>query len=63
MIKSPTGYPVQSPWLAIANKAQAQMLKALAELGISPTSQAKVSTVKQGTSITRSQAFIGGKVD
>ena len=39
------------------------MLKALAELGISPTSQAKVSTVKQGTSITRSQAFIGGKVD
>ena len=57
------GNLVQSPYLAIANKAQQQMMKAISELGISPTSQAKVSTVKHGATVTRFEAFLGGKFD
>jgi len=48
VIKAPSGYLVQSPYVAIANKAWAQMMKAVSELGISPTSQARVSVVTDG---------------
>ncbi len=63
VIKTPQNFLVQSPYLAISNKAQAQMMKALSELGISPTSQAKVSKVKHGATVTRFEAFVGGKTD
>ena len=63
VITSPNGHPMQSPWLAISNKAVAQMMKAVSELGISPTSQAKVSTVKHGATVTRFEAFLAGKTD
>lgn len=39
------GMLVRSPYLGISEKAWAQMMKAIAELGISPTSQARVSVV------------------
>jgi len=42
LLKTPSGYVQPSPWLAIANKAQEQMLKLAAELGLSP---ARVSTL------------------
>ena len=45
VIKSPSGFLIQSPYLPIANKAWSQMMKALAELGISPTSQARAMIV------------------
>ena len=45
VIKSPKGYLIQSPYLPIANKAWEHMMKALSELGISPTSQARVAKV------------------
>ena len=51
LITSPNGHLIQSPYLPIANKAWSQMMKAVAELGISPTSQARVSKVGE------SQAF------
>lgn len=41
-----SGYFVQNPLLSVSNRAWTQMMKALAELGISPTSQARVSKVK-----------------
>jgi P27 family predicted phage terminase small subunit len=47
VIKSPNGYPMQSPYLAIANKAMDQMAKILVEFGMSPSSRSRVSAVRQ----------------
>ena len=42
LVKSPSGYPVQNPWLAIANKAMEQMLKWGQELGLSPAARTRI---------------------
>ena len=42
--------------------AKDAMMKAIGELGISPTSQARVSKVKHGATVTRFEAFLAGKV-
>ena len=42
MVKSPNGYPMQSPYLAVANKAMEQMRALLAEFGMSPSSRTRV---------------------
>jgi len=38
VITSPKGYPIQSPWLSIANRAEQRMLKLATELGLTPVS-------------------------
>lgn len=43
VIKSPSGYPVQSPYLAIANKAMDQMTRLLVEFGMSPSARSRVT--------------------
>lgn len=43
LIKLPSGYIQQSPWLAIANKQLEIMHKFMAELGLSPVSRSRVS--------------------
>lgn len=47
IVKSPGGFPMQSPWLSISNKAFEQMRAMLAEFGMTPSSRAKVTTVKE----------------
>ena len=43
VIKSPnSGWPIQSPYLAVANKAMEQMQRALSEFGMSPASRTRV---------------------
>ena len=42
MLKSPNGFPVQSPYLAVANRALEQMRSLLSEFGMSPASRVKV---------------------
>ena len=42
MVKSPSGFPMQSPYLAIANKAMEQMRALLTEFGMSPSSRTRV---------------------
>ena len=42
MVKSPNGLPMQSPYLAVANKAMEQMRSLLAEFGMSPASRTRV---------------------
>lgn len=42
LIKLPSGYIQQSPWLAIANKQLELMHRYLAEFGLSPTSRTRV---------------------
>ena len=38
-----TGFPMQSPYLAIANKAMDQMTRLLTEFGMSPSSRSRIS--------------------
>ena len=42
LIKLPSGYIQQSPWLAIANKQLEIMAKYMSELGLSPVSRTRV---------------------
>ena len=44
MIKSPTGYPVQSPYIAIANRQAEIMLRIAAEFGFTPASRTRIAT-------------------
>ncbi len=46
IIKSPNGYPVQSPYLGIANTAHDQMRKLLVEFGMTPSARSRVSKVE-----------------
>lgn len=41
MIKSPNGYPVQSPWVAIANRAADTMLRLSSEFGFTPAARSR----------------------
>ncbi len=41
-----SGFPVQSPYVSIANAAWAQMLKILVEFGMTPSSRTRVKTAK-----------------
>jgi P27 family predicted phage terminase small subunit len=42
VIKSPAGFPIQSPFLAVANKALEQMRWTLLEFGLTPAARTKV---------------------
>jgi P27 family predicted phage terminase small subunit len=46
VVKSPNGFPIQSPYLAIANKAHDQMTKLLAEFGMTPSSRSRCTIAK-----------------
>jgi len=43
MVKSPNNFPMQSPYLAVANRAMDQMRSLLSEFGMSPASRTRVS--------------------
>jgi P27 family predicted phage terminase small subunit len=43
IVKSPTGYPIQSPYLAIANRQAEIMLRVAAEFGFTPASRSRIS--------------------
>jgi len=57
LVKSPSGFPMQSPYLAIANKALEQMTKLLTEFGMSPSSRSRVTAAAPGKA--RAQTFGG----
>ena len=42
MIKSPTGYPIQSPYVAIANRQAEIMLRVSSEFGFTPASRSRI---------------------
>jgi P27 family predicted phage terminase small subunit len=42
VIKSPSGYPIQSPYVSIANKAGEQVRLMLAEFGMTPAARSRV---------------------
>ena len=43
MVKSPSGYPMQSPYLAIANKQAEMMMRIASEFGLTPASRSRIS--------------------
>jgi len=45
IIRSPSGFPMLSPYLSVANKAFEQMRMMLAEFGMSPSSRTRVHAV------------------
>lgn len=47
IVNSPNGYPMQSPWLAIANQAQKQMTSFLIEFGLTPSARSRVTAIKR----------------
>jgi P27 family predicted phage terminase small subunit len=42
-VKSPNGYPIQSPWLGVSNRAIELYKSYLAEFGLSPAARCRVS--------------------
>ena len=45
IVKSPNGFPVQSPYLAVANGAMKAMTRLLIEFGMSPSSRSAVEAL------------------
>jgi P27 family predicted phage terminase small subunit len=43
MVKSPSGYPMQSPYVAVANKQAELMIRIAAEFGFSPSSRSRIA--------------------
>jgi P27 family predicted phage terminase small subunit len=59
MIKSPTGFPIQSPYLAIANRQAEIMMRIASEFGFTPASRKSDRHARQGGSIAI--RFDGGR--
>jgi P27 family predicted phage terminase small subunit len=51
MIKSPNGYPQQSPFLAVANKQLENMLRIACEFGFTPASRSRIFSFTQKNSM------------
>lgn len=47
LVRSPNGYPMPSPYVAIANKAMDQMRAFLIEFGMTPASRTKVADARR----------------
>ena len=48
MVKSPSGYPVQSPYVSIANRQTEIMMRIASEFGLTPASRTDISTSDTG---------------
>src|SRR4051812_31758105 len=44
MIKSPSGFPIQSPYLSIANRQAGIMMRIASEFGFTPASRSRIAT-------------------
>lgn len=63
LIKAQSGFPMQSPYLQISNKAMIEMRKWLVEFGMTPSSRSRV-TVEKKQEIDPMEEFLnsGGKL-
>lgn len=48
LVKAPSGYPIQNPYLAIANRAMEDCHKYLQQFGLSPSARTRVVVSLQG---------------
>ena len=54
VVKAPSGYPMQSPYVIIANRASDMCNKLANELGITPAARAKVSATPRKAAAVKS---------
>lgn len=48
IVKSPNGYPIQNPYLAVANRAMEDCYKHIQQFGLSPAARSRVTPGSQG---------------
>lgn len=48
MVKSPSGFPIQSPYVSIANRQAEIMMRIASEFGFTPASRSRISTPSAG---------------
>jgi len=48
MVKSPAGFPMQSPYVSIANRQAEIMMRIASEFGFTPASRSRISTRSKG---------------
>ena len=56
LVKSPNGFPMQSPYLPIANKAMEQMVKLMSEMGMTPASRVRLPKMEKPKTQRRAPA-------
>jgi P27 family predicted phage terminase small subunit len=61
LVKSPSGYPLQNPWLAIANRAIEQMRQLGSDLGLSAAALTRISRSTQLDLFEQEKAESGGE--
>ena len=49
LVRTPSGYVMQSPWLTVANKQMELMGRYMAELGLTPAARSRIVSMKQDT--------------
>lgn len=59
MVTSPSGFPMQNPWLSVANKALQQMNKITPEFGMTPSSRSRVKTIPKETEDSELTRMLG----
>ncbi|QND73644.1 phage terminase small subunit P27 family [Tardiphaga robiniae] len=47
MVKSPTGYPMQSPYISIANRQAEIMMRIASEFGFTPASRSRIAVPEE----------------
>lgn len=47
MVKSPTGFPMQSPYIAVANRQAEIMMRISAEFGFTPASRGRIAAPRR----------------
>lgn len=57
IVKAPSGYPMQNPYLPIATRALAGCTKLWTELGLTPSSRSRVTPAQPGESAGAFDAF------
>jgi P27 family predicted phage terminase small subunit len=60
MIKSPNGFPMQSPYVAVANKQVEIMVRIASELGMTPSSRTRIR-VGESTPADPFETFLQGR--
>ncbi len=65
IIKSPSDFPIQNPWLAIRNKARETMMKAASDMGLNLVSlaRAQAPSVRKGYGAAQEQSEAAGYFD
>ena len=61
IVKSPSGYPMNNPYIGIANKSFEAMMKVMSEFGMTASSRAKISISEAPESADPFEKFLNDK--